>query len=143
MKPLHFLAALLLAAQAPAALAITLYKCVDESGKIAYADQPCAGKANPAKTLEVARHETDNVRKYRLQMEAEQAKRERREHERQIRQSQREYDNQRFRDRHIQQQAEREERLAAKRQAAALRNMSPEARKLHALRCAGARDASC
>jgi len=143
MKPLQLIAALLLATQAPAALAVTLYKCVDESGKVAYADQPCVGKANPAKTLEIARHETEHARKYRLRLEAQQAENERRERERQARYAQYEYENQRYRDRYVREQAEREARASARRQETQLRHMSPEAKKLHALRCAGMRDASC
>jgi len=143
MKPLHFLAALLLTAQAPAALAVTLYKCVDESGKVAYADQPCIGKAHPAKTLDIAKHETEYARQYRLRMEAEQAQNERREREWQMRRAQYEVENQRYRERHDRQQAEYEARATARRQATRLRNMSPEARKLHELRCAGVRDATC
>lgn len=54
MRPLTLLAAAtLLAAQAPTALAATLYKCVDAAGKIAYINQPCDGARNTAKTIDV------------------------------------------------------------------------------------------
>lgn len=54
MRPLSLLAATLLAIHAPTALAATLYKCVDASGKIAYVNQPCEGTRSTAKTIDVA-----------------------------------------------------------------------------------------
>lgn len=144
MKPIHLLAACVLAAQAPATLAVTLYKCVEPGGKIAYADQPCAGgKAEPAKKLEVAAHETEYARKRRLLQEAEQERQKKQQAEYEQRAAQYRHDRQQFEERVKRHNAEREARAEARRQESTARRMSPEAKRLHALRCAGRPEAGC
>lgn len=150
MKLSYFFAVLLLATQAPAALAATLYKCVDQSGKVAYADQPCAEKTSAAKTLHVAKHETENERAWRLR-KAEQVNKELQEQSRLEQQNQRfardnyyyEQEKRRYWERLKRDRADSEARAAARQRDIALSRMSPEARKLNELRCAGLRDANC
>ena len=70
MRPfLLFVAALLLAGQAPGARAGTMYKCVDAKGKIAYSDLPCTGQAKAAREFNIPAPESAAESEARLDAE--------------------------------------------------------------------------
>jgi hypothetical protein len=69
---LHFKLGLLavLAAAAPCAPADTIYKCVQENGKVAFSSQPCARAEKEARQLTVPAPEADDVSAARLKQES-------------------------------------------------------------------------
>jgi hypothetical protein len=71
MHPLlSFAIAAVLAAQAPCALADTMYKCVASNGKVAYSSLPCEGQAREARQFEVPAPESDEDSRARLKLES-------------------------------------------------------------------------
>ncbi len=70
--PLCIAALAVLAAQAPGALADTIYKCVGGDSKVGFSSRPCEGHARQARQLDVPPPEPDDVSAERLKREREQ-----------------------------------------------------------------------